>query len=53
MKLIANSIAQLFVIIMLTITFAVSLTALSMWADPGTAANDSQAVATTLHAEVH
>ena len=50
MKLLASSLAQLFVIIMLTITFAVSLTALSMWADSGTA-DSSQAVVSSLRAD--
>lgn len=35
MKLVVSSLAQLFVVILLTITFAVSLAALSLWADSG------------------
>ncbi len=35
MKLVFSSLAQLFIVIVLTITFAVSLAALSLWADSG------------------
>jgi hypothetical protein len=42
MKEISSSLAQLFAIILLTVTFAVSVAALSMWADSGTTAGDTQ-----------
>jgi hypothetical protein len=42
MKELASSLAQLFAIIFLTITLAVSITALSLWADSG--AQPAQAV---------
>jgi hypothetical protein len=43
MKEISSSLAQLFAIILLTVTFAVSVAALSVWADSGTtAAGDTQ-----------
>jgi hypothetical protein len=42
MKEISSSLAQLFAIILLTVTFAVSVAALSMWADSGTTAGDAQ-----------
>jgi hypothetical protein len=42
MKLLASSLAQLFAIIVITITFAVSLAALSLWADSGAQTIDVQ-----------
>ncbi|MCA1641299.1 MAG: hypothetical protein LC785_04790 [Acidobacteria bacterium] len=42
MKEIGSSLAQLFAIILLTVTFAVSVAALSIWADSGSTAGDSQ-----------
>lgn len=38
MKEVADSLAKLFAIIMLTVTFAISLAALSMWANSGAVA---------------
>jgi hypothetical protein len=52
MKLLAGSLVQLFVIVVLTITFAVSVTALSLWADSGAATSDSQRQAMSLRADV-
>jgi hypothetical protein len=52
MKLLASSLAQLFVIVMLTITFAVSITALSLWADSGATKTDRQGQAVSLRADV-
>ena len=43
MKEITSGLAQLFAIILLTVTFAVSVAALSVWADSGTTAGDAQA----------
>lgn len=36
MKLVVSSLAQLFLVVVLVLTFAVSLAALSLWADSGT-----------------
>lgn len=44
MKELASSLAQLFAIVLLTITFAVSVTALSMWATSGATTGDEQSV---------
>jgi hypothetical protein len=54
MKELTRSIAQLFAIIVLMITFAVSITALSLWADSGAQnPNDAQPQqAASLHAGV-
>jgi hypothetical protein len=52
MKLLASSLAQLFVIVMLMITFAVSITALSLWADSGASAANNQPQAVSLGAGV-
>jgi hypothetical protein len=41
MREITSSLAQLFAIILLTVTFAVSVAALSVWADPGSTAGDA------------
>ena len=42
MKEITSSLAQLLAIIFLTVTFAVSVAALSLWADSGTTSGDAQ-----------
>jgi hypothetical protein len=42
MKEITSSLAQLFAIILITVTFAVSVAALSVWADSGTPVGDAQ-----------
>jgi hypothetical protein len=52
MKLLASSLAQLFVIVMLMITFAVSITALSLWADSGATTTVNQGQAVSLRADV-
>jgi hypothetical protein len=41
MKIVTSSLAQLFAIILLTVTFAVSVAALSVWADSGSPAADA------------
>lgn len=46
MKEIADALAQLFAIIMLVITLAVSVTALSLWADSGSADGGGREVTT-------
>jgi hypothetical protein len=42
MKEVTSSLAQLFAIILLTVTFAVSVAALSLWADSGPTAGGAQ-----------
>ncbi|HEX8161588.1 MAG TPA: hypothetical protein VF538_06925 [Pyrinomonadaceae bacterium] len=42
MKIITSSLAQLLAIILLTVTFAVSVAALSVWADSDTPSGDAQ-----------
>jgi hypothetical protein len=42
MKEITSSLAQLFAIILLTVTFAVSVAALSVWAESGSPAGGAQ-----------
>jgi hypothetical protein len=50
MKEISSSLAQLFAIILLTVTFAVSVAALSMWADSGATVGDAQGQSVSLGA---
>jgi hypothetical protein len=50
MKEVTSSLAQLFAIILLTVTFAVSVAALSVWADSGSAAGDAPGQPVTLRA---
>ncbi|MDT7604300.1 MAG: hypothetical protein QOF61_2297 [Acidobacteriota bacterium] len=50
MRLLVSSLAQLFAIIMITITFAVSITALSLWADSGATTSSTQPQALSLRA---
>ena len=50
MREITSSLAQLLAIILLTVTFAVSVAALSVWADSGATAGDPQGQPVSLSA---